>query len=293
MLGNFPTLPLNKLADLSLAEKLRSISTELFMIRKVSILFILSLLSACGRVDFNEAVMLEKHGMPAKAAGTYEVFAKKNPKDLKAPQALFNVARIYSHIFYLCHKSKPLYERLVRDYPDFPFLSQAKKNIFMCPDYYPLGASYKWVYGDSQTGGKNMRQSVRLISSNNAAFMIETSFYAGRKFVQKILNIYSFSDSEIIRKEKDFSTIVLKYPIVKNKKWGLENKKISYEIADIGLEVKVKAGVFLNCVKVKEREKNSASWVYVYYAPWVGKILTTVAGQGFENRVEELISYEK
>ena len=273
-----------------------SISCPRFiMAKKISILLIFVFLSACARVDFDEAVMLEKHGMPAKAAETYEAFAKKNPKDSKAPQALLDAANIYSLTYHLCHKSKPLYERLIRDYPEYPFLSQAKKNIFMCPDYYPLGAKDKWVYGDSETLGENMRQNVRLISYNNAAFMIETSFYAGRQFVQKILNIYSFSDNEVIRKEKDFSTIILKYPIVKNKKWASKrkNQKINYEIVDMGIEVEVKAGTFTNCVKVKERERNSPSWVYTYYAPWVGKILTTVAGKDFENRVEELISYEK
>ncbi|MBU2530068.1 MAG: hypothetical protein KKD35_03415, partial [Elusimicrobia bacterium] len=91
------------------------------------------------------------------------------------------------------------------------------------------------------------------------------------------------------------STIILKYPLVKNKRWIAKRAgtKIDYEIVDTGIEVEVKAGVFVNCVKVRERVKNSSSWVYVYYAPWVGKILTTVAGKGFENRVEELISYEK
>lgn len=239
--------------------------------------------------------MLEKHGMPARAAETYEAFAEKHPEDLKAPQAFFNAAKIYSLTYHLCHKSKPLYERLIRDYPDYPFLSQAKKNIFMCPDYYPLGKSDKWVYGDSQTGGENMRQNVKLISYNDAAFMTETSFYAGAKFVQKNLNVYNFSDNEVIRREKDFSTIILKYPVVKNKKWEAKrkNQKINYEIVATGLEVGVKAGVFKNCVKVKERAENSASWLYTYYAPWVGKILTVVAGKGFENRVEELINYEK
>ncbi|MEA3306568.1 MAG: hypothetical protein U9Q34_02160, partial [Elusimicrobiota bacterium] len=141
------------------------------MIKKILILLTVSFLSACGRIDFNEAVMLEKHGMPAKAAETYETFAKKNPEDIKAPKALFSAAKIYSRTFRLCLKSKPLYERLVRDYPDSPLLPEAKKNIFMCPDYYPLSVSDKWVYGDSQTGGENMRQNVRLISYNNASFM--------------------------------------------------------------------------------------------------------------------------
>jgi hypothetical protein len=265
------------------------------MTKKISILFILSFLSACGRIDFNEAVMLEKQGMPARAAETYEAFADKHPEDAKAPNALLNAAGIYSDIFHLCHKSKPLYERLVREYPDYPLLGQAKKNIFMCPDYYPLSSKDKWVYGDSQTGGENMRQNVKLLSYNNAAFMMETSFYAGRQFVQKILNIYTFSDNDVLRKEKNSNVIIIKYPLVKHKKWvsKIENKKINYEIVATGIEVEVKAGVFTNCVKVKERERNSPSWVYTYYAPWVGKILTTVSGKGFENRVEELISYEK
>ena len=35
------------------------------------------------------------------------------------------------------------------------------------------------------------------------------------------------------------------------------------------------------------------SWMYEYYAPWTGKVLTSVAGKGFENRVTELLKYEE
>ena len=57
--------------------------------------------------------------------------------------------------------------------------------------------------------------------------------------------------------------------------------------------MKVRAGEFENCIKVRQAAAGAPSWVYEYYAPWVGRIMTSVAGKNFENRVTELIKYEE
>ncbi len=261
------------------------------MKKLIPLLFLLPFLSACERIDFNEAESLEKQDMSIKAANLYEAFALKKPEDLKAPDALFKAAQIYSLKYHLCKKSKPLYEKLVREYKDYSFLSEARRGIFMCPDYFPMRKSSKWVYGDSETGGKNMKQYVKAISFNSSFVAVETKFYAGKEFVRKLIKKYYFSDYAVRAKEKAFDTIILKYPIMKNKKW--KKGGVFYKVAAMGLKVRVRGGLFSDCVKIKEYKANSPSWMYVYYAPWVGKVLTTVAGTGFENRVEELISYEK
>ena len=69
--------------------------------------------------------------------------------------------------------------------------------------------------------------------------------------------------------------------------------KIFAGMIDKDAAVRVRAGEFLHCVKVREQpEGASPSWKYDYYAPGVGRILTTVAGKGFENPNTELISYQ-
>ena len=66
---------------------------------------------------------------------------------------------------------------------------------------------------------------------------------------------------------------------------------MKYTIQAEGVKVTVKAGEFNNCIKVKQQMEGLPSWIYEYYAPWTGKVLTSVAGPGFENRVTELLKY--
>ena len=91
------------------------------------------------------------------------------------------------------------------------------------------------------------------------------------------------------------ATLLLSYPLEDGKTWASSGQegRLEFRVEKTGLKIKVKAGEFSNCVKIRRRAAGGPSWIYEYYAPWTGRVLTAVAGPGFENRVTELLSYEE
>lgn len=251
----------------------------------------------CARdIIFNEAKALEKQDRWITAAKKYELFADCHPGNSKSARALFNAANIYAKKYNLCKVSKPILERLLREYPGFPGRAEAERLIFTCPDYFPLRASDKWIYGDSDTLGENMKQVAVVTSRGEKSAKMEIKYYAGDEFVQKVEKAYRIRLNRVEEESADLRAAVLRYPVEKNRRWsGIQNgQKISFEISSTREKVKVAAGTYSGCLKIKQEIPNvSSSWINIYYAPWTGKVLTSIAGPGFENRVEELLSYER
>lgn len=253
-------------------------------------------LAACGSdYHYEEASKLEKQGLLLKAAAYYNIFADKNPLDAKAPDAIFKAAEIYSRNFSLCYKSKPLYERLLKNYPATPLRDAAMKGLFVCPDYFPIDRRLAWTYGDSETGGANASQETRVLELKPGSAVTGTTLYAGKTVVSKQTKSYKFMNNELIETQGGFDTIILRYPLDKARSWNSVSagRKVTYTVLASGVRVKVLAGEFENCVKIKQQQDGMTSWIYDYYAPWTGKILTSVAGKGYENRVTELLKYEE
>ncbi len=127
---------------------------------------------------------------------------------------------------------------------------------------------------------------------------IETSIYAGKKLIAKMKRLYFRDSWELREKEigKNLGEIcILKYPFTKGRSWSSRRGRdtIHFRIEAVGVPVRTRAGKFHNCLKVRQRVEGLPSWIYNYYAPGTGRVLTTVAGKGFENRNTELLSYEK
>ena len=270
--------------------------------KAVLILLVCAFGAACSGLDYEEASKLEKQGLYIRAAKYYKRFADKYPGDPRAPESLFRSANIYAEKFGLCSSAVPLFKRLVRNYPESkPWAELGRQRLFNCPDYFPCEPGMKWTYGDSQTGGRNMKQYCVVAGSGAFAtggVKIETSIYAGKKLIKKMERLYFRDNWELREKEigeKLGEVCILKYPFTKGRAWSSRRGRdtIHYRIADTGITVKTKAGKFHDCLKVRERVEGFPSWMYNYYAPGTGRVLTTVAGKGFENRNTELLSYEK
>lgn len=257
---------------------------------------VLVCLCACGsKYYYEEAVQLEKQGMLLKAADHYRLFAERNPKDARAPASLFQAAEIYARNFGLCGKAKPVFERLLKNYPATPEREAAMKALFVCPDYFPLDRSQSWTYGDSETGGRNARQRTNVADADSGKAATLTRLYAGKSQISRQKKFYRFSGWNLVETQGGFDTIILKYPVVKGSSWitSIGGRKARFTVEAEGITVKVRAGEFQNCVKVRQQPEGIPSWIYEYYAPWTGKILTSVAGKNFENRVTELLNYEE
>ncbi|MBI4800978.1 MAG: hypothetical protein HY796_00475 [Elusimicrobia bacterium] len=253
-------------------------------------------LAACGAgYHYEEASKLEKQGLLLKAAAYYKIFADKNPRDAKAPGAMFKAAEIYSKNLGLCHKSKPLFEKLLKNYPDTPLRDAAMKGLFVCPDYFPIDKRLAWTYGDSETGGVNASQEMRVLKLKTGEAVTGTTLYAGRTVVSKQTRTYRLLKNELVETQDGFDTIILSYPVERDRSWTSVSagRNVAFTVQAAGLRIKVRAGEFDNCVKVKQQMEGLPSWIYEYYAPWIGKILTSVAGKDYENRVMELLKYEE
>jgi len=240
-------------------------------------------------------VQLEKEGRLIKAAETYKAFALARPAAPEAPEALLAAAGIYTMNFGLCAESKPLLERLAREYPSFKMPDAVFRRIFICPDYFPSGPGIKWTYGDSQTLGRNARQLVEVTDHTSKGAVIKNAFYAGSQLVSSQKKLYGYSGLNFMEGQGRGATMILSYPLDSGKTWASSGQegRLEFRVEKTGLNVKVKAGEFGNCVKIRRRVAGGPSWIYEYYAPWTGRVLTAVAGPGFENRVTELLSYEE
>ncbi|MDO8806632.1 MAG: hypothetical protein Q7R35_19640 [Elusimicrobiota bacterium] len=244
---------------------------------------------------YNDGVVLEKQGRLLKAAQKYGAFAREKPADPDAPRALMAAAEIYSLKLGLCAESKPLLERLAREYPSFKMPEDIFRRIFVCPDYFPAGPGLKWIYGDSQTLGQNARQVVEVTEQASAGWVVKNAFYAGSELVSSQKKAYRFAETNFVENQGGKDTLILNYPLEAGKTWASSGPegRLEFRVEKTGLTVKVKAGEFPDCVKIRRRAAGGPSWINEYYAPWTGKILTAVAGAGFENRVTELLKYEQ
>ena len=259
-------------------------------------LFAAAALAACGdSYYYQDAQHLRAQGLFLAAASRYKLFAEKNPSDPRAPQALFEAAGIYSKEFGLCSESSPLLERLLRNYPGVSFRNEALGALLRCPDYFPVNTAGVWVYGDSQTGGRSARQRFAILEVSSGKSRAENSIYAGSRLVIKQKRGYAFSGADVIESLGGFDTIILRNPPRLGLSWTSHDRggRVSFKVEAEGLKIKTRAGEFGNCIKVSRRMAGMPSWIYEYYAPWKGRVLTSVGGPGFEHRVMELISYEE
>lgn len=244
---------------------------------------------------YEDAVILQGQGRYAAAAPKFRDFALKNPKAPEAPKALLAAADIYAAKLGVCAESKPLLERLARNYPDFHMPEDVFRRIFVCPDYFPAGPGLKWTYGDSQTLGRNARQETEIVGHTSKGAVLNSAFYAGKTLVSRQKKVYRFDGLKFLERQGGKETLVLDYPLESGKTWASSGPegRLQFRVEAVGQSVKVKAGEFSNCVKISRRVAGLPSWIYEYYAPWTGKVLTAVGGKGFENRVTELLSYEE
>lgn len=265
-----------------------------FLVGVVLLPFSLVFLSSCG-YDHQEAAGLERQGMPLKAAEYYALFADKNPDDPRAPASLFEAAEIYARQFGLCSKAAPVLEKLLKNYPSYSGKQAALKDLLVCPDYLPVDRPLSWTFGDSDTGGRNARLVTKMSDWSPLGGSLVTKTYAGRQLVATQKKKYVLKGRDLLEKAGRREAVVMKYPVEKGLTWTsiVDGRTVRFTIEDAGLKVKVRAGEFENCIKVRQAADGASSWIYEYYAPWTGKILTSVAGNKFENRVTELIKYEE
>jgi hypothetical protein len=249
-------------------------------------------LSGCDTYHYLAGTIHEDGRRPVQAVKHYEKFLASRPKDPRSCEVRLRAAELYRTFFSRCEEARRHYEAAARDFPHMTAcLERAKSGLLRCPDYFPTDAGRTWVYVDSASGGKAMRQeSEALVSSNT----IQSGLFAGSKRIFLKTERYEKADWAVWRIDKDGREPILRYPYNEAMSWTVKRGKttVEYLVASSSSVVTTKAGVFTGCLKIREREGGNRSWKYDFYCPGVGKVKTTIGGPGFENPNTELLRYD-
>lgn len=252
---------------------------------------LLALACACSRpFGFEHARHEESRSRWPSAAAAYLRFVEADPSDPRAPEALTRAASIHARVFGRCDRAVPLYERAARSGAE-PWAERARLGLMACPDYLPLVSGASWTYVDSQSGGRNMRLVFSVeASSDGARATASGDYFAGEKKVQPYRRSYERRDWTLWERAGEESLPILKYPARAGRSWTHKNASFDVEAEDVA--VRVRAGQFAGCLKVRRRPADLPSWSYDYYCPGVGRVKTTIGVPGAENPNTELAAYD-
>jgi VanZ family protein len=249
--------------------------------------------------DFMRAAKLAEAGRYVDAAVRYERFADRRPSHRLASSAIFEAAGIYNFQLRLPAKAASLYRRAEADYSSDPaLLVRARAGLLRSPDYFPLIDGAQWVEGDSATGGANMKAIWSAHEVSTGVFRVDKKFFAGPMVVTTRSVYYAVSGYALLESQSrpdSGSAVFLEHPIYHGKKWS---RRDGARVAGITVEfvptaVKVRAGVFGECIRIGEKYTDSPGVIrYSYYAPYVGWVLTTISGSRGEHRNSELITFK-
>jgi len=238
--------------------------------------------------QFKSAEKLIEKGKFSEAIQKYEKIIKKNPESPRVPESVYGIARIYHKNIGDIVAAKKDYRRVINDYSGSEWAKSSKEALLEIADYFPLVKFAKWVEVDSDTSGKYMTAKNEIIGMSGDIFEMTRNLYTRCNFISGFRKYYKKTENGFYETDKDgkiISTIML-LPVEAGKEWLVGNVK--YAIVSKNEEVTVTAGKFSNCVKIKKQLIGAPSWSYEYFAPEVGKILTTQSSGSAEKRITEL-----
>lgn len=250
--------------------------------------------SGCDSYYYHSGRFQEARHHDFAAIHAYEKFTARRPSDPRAAEIHVRAGQLYTSL-QRCVEARRHFEAAGRGFPALePWAARAKAGIMDCPDYFPIGKGRVWVYGDSASHGRNMRLESEVRVSSGAGGTILAALYAGTKQIRSDASEYQKRDWMVFQKDGNDWAPILRYPFKKGESWKSRRGKdvLEYRIEADDARVKTVAATFSGCLKVREyNRKFAGSWKYDYYAPFVGRVATTIAGPGFENPNTELIKY--
>ena len=184
--------------------------------------------------------------------------------------------------------------------------------------YYPLKEGMRWEYNVTSDQGATKK----LVITNLAPREVQGTKVTPRKWElggttfielmkQDESGVYRYAEQPGENAPPNLITPIechLKFPIAPGSSWNMTTKignstlNLSLTIESVSDEVKVPAGTFKDCVKVKQAGENEAGTTvlgYEWYAPKVGVVKSlvtikqkTTAGTTSENRTYQLVSFK-
>lgn len=254
------------------------------------------LLAGCDTYHYLAGTVHEDARRPARAIEHYEAFLARRPRDPRACEIRLRAAELYRTVFGRCAEARTHYEAAARDFASAPLcVERGKLGLLSCPDYFPLDAGRSWVYVDSATKGRAMRQDWEVLESSGASAVIARTLYAGSRAVRSDRERYVKRDWAVWRVDGKKAETLLPYPYELGRRWSVRRDlhRLDYEIVSIDELVRTEAGDFGGALKVREVDSRfPRAWRYDYYAPGVGRVKTTQGGPGYENPNAELLRHD-
>ena len=267
------------------------------MRRLAPLLFAAFAASGCDTYHYVAGTWQEDSRRPVQALKHYEAFLADRPADPRGCEVRLRAAALYRG-FGRCGEARAHLEAAARDFPGMKECTRrAKLALLSCPDYFPLDLGRTWVYVDSASRGKAMRLDweVRRATASVSG-VLQTSLYAGNRRIREANESYAKGDWAIWRTDASPPEAFLRYPFTAGRTWkGKRGKtEVEWSVVSAAETVKVAAGEFKDCLKVREHDLRYAkTWRFDYYCPDVGRVKITVGGPGFENPNTELQRYDK
>ncbi|MDX6769285.1 MAG: hypothetical protein SF051_07120 [Elusimicrobiota bacterium] len=254
------------------------------------------LLSGCDTYHYLAGTLHEDARRPARALPHYEKFIARRPKDPRTCEMRLRAAELYRLTFGRCAEARVHYEAVARDFAAVPACAErGKAGLLACPDYFPLDAGRTWVFVDSASKGRAMRQEWEVRASSGAGGVIVNSLYAGDRRIRSESETYEKRDWAVWRVDGRQAEPLLRYPYALGQRWTASRGKarLDYEVVAVDAVVTTAAGEFTGALKVRETDSRFPKvWRYDYYAPGVGRVKTTLGGPGYENPNAELLRYD-
>lgn len=250
---------------------------------------------------FAAAQRFEMQGKYKQAVNKYQKCADMYPNHEKASESLYRMAQIINNQFSDYVQAKSVYKKILERYSATSWAKLAKEEIRYCYDYFPLAIGNLWVEGDSESGGKNYLSEIGCVDEKEVnkekLWILDKKIFAGTRLVTRIKESYAKPDRETVEYKNNRYLTVLKYPLQTGVAWTKVTGgiKVIYMVVSINETVTTLAGTFTDCVKIQQEQENlPGSWRYDYYAPDIGKVLTTTGSQRKtdEKRMSELIKYQ-
>lgn len=271
------------------------------MRRLAPVAALLFALSGCDTYHFLAGTWREDARKPLQALEHYEAFLARRPSDPRACEVRLRAAELYRG-FGRCGEARRHWEAAARDFPAVPACAErAMAGLLRCPDYFPLERGRTWVYGDSASGGRAMRLEWELRrSSGPAGGVVSASLYAGNARLRSGEETYVRRGWGLWRTDLRPPEPILRHPLEAGRSWSARRGEgraaagVEWTVVSDAETVKVAAGSFSGCLKVRERDARfPGTWRYDYYCPGVGRVKTSVGGPGFENPNTELLRFDK
>ncbi len=257
----------------------------------------------CGPdAQFKRARGAEAAGRSYEAWLKYQEFVARYPDSPKAGEAVFRSGWLAENTLGDCDAAKTFYSRVQKDYPaSDPWSRLAAFQANNCPDYFPLVPGGSSVEGDSESGGKNARIETICETSTDtagipfAAGVLVRDYFGGDNKFKTTRTSYRKSGPTVWEDgEAGDSRLVLQGPFEVGGEWdaALAGRKFHYKVVSTSETVTVRAGTFAGCLVVRSNASGVQGSAKEYFAPSVGRVLSSFVGEEGERRNVELLSYK-